>query len=230
MQSKDINPFPLALKHILPIFLGSFPIAVVFGLFFRQEGLPWFFAPLFSLFVHGASIQFLALAMLIGGGSIFSIAIAMLPLALRNCFYGFSLIHRFKEAPLLLRLYLSHGLVDGVFSTLSTVPPLEGKKDLRFCIYFIGIIHLLWVLGTLFGTLLGTLLVLPESLKFSLTALFAVLAIEQYYKVKNFKPFLIAIGTFIISILLFPQYIFLCGVAALLIATILLPQKQEVRA
>ncbi len=117
-----------AIKASIPAILCYFPLGIVYGLLFVQCGYPWYWAPLFSLFVYSGAIQFLALTILLAGGSLFTLAIALIPLGFRNVFYGMAFFDRYKNCPPLLKGYLAHGLVDAPFSLLITGPRYEEKK------------------------------------------------------------------------------------------------------
>src|SRR5690625_6799501 len=72
---------------------------------------------------------------------------------------------------------------------------------------FIFFNQLIWVLGTLIGLLLGgELIELIPNLDFALTALFIILAYEQYSSNQQAWPIYMAIAVFAIMHLLFPSY------------------------
>ena len=83
------------------------------------------------------------------------------------------------------------GLTDESYSILSTT---THPADETFYFWVIFISHLYWIIGSILGAIAGKFITYDLSfLKFSLTAMFVVLTIEQAYKVKRAYPFIIAI-------------------------------------
>jgi 4-azaleucine resistance transporter AzlC len=198
-----------AFKHSLPAVCCYFPMGIVYGVLFTQQGYPWYWAPLFSAFVYAGAMQFLGLTIMVAGGSLLTLALALIPLGIRNIFYGMTLFERFKSCHPLLRAYLAHGLVDATYSILITGPRFKDeKKDLYYMTLLTVIIHLSWILGTLLGTVADTLFELPKGLEFSLTAFFAASAIEHVRKRKEFMPILIALASIAIALFAAPGQMF----------------------
>ena len=216
-----------ALRQALPALLCFFPLGIVYGLLFTQAGYAWYYAPIFSLFVYGGAMQFLALTILTAGGSLITLALSLIPLGLRNIFYGMTQTERYKKCHPLLRAYLAHTLVDGTYSILLTGPRFEGKKDVRYLTQLSIILHLSWVSGTLLGTFADRLFVLPSGLEFSLTAFFAASSVEQLRKTRDVKPLLISAAAIAFALLLMPHHLFLGGVVIATAAVLLLPQGER---
>lgn len=215
-------------KLSLPASFCYFPLGIIYGVLFTQNGFPWYYAPLFSIFVYAGAMQFLALTILAAGGSLLTLSLALIPLGIRNIFYGMTLFERFKCRNPFLKAYLAHGLVDATYSILITGPRYEDeKKDLRYITMLTVIIHLSWILGTLLGTAADALFTLPSGLEFTLTAFFAASAVEQVRKKREFMPIVIASASIMIALLAAPQHLFLAGlgIAATTIAAI--PQKDR---
>lgn len=217
-----------AVKLSLPAICCYFFLGIVYGLVFTQNGHPWYFAPLFSAFVYAGAMQFLALTVLLAGGSLFTLSLALIPLGIRNIIYGMTLLERFKDYNPWLRAYLAHGLVDATYSILITGPRFEDRmKEIRYVTTLTVIIHLSWVLGTLFGTFVDSLFEMPAGLEFSLTAFFAASVVEQFRKKKEIKPILIAIASLLIALALAPQHLFLTGIGIATISILALPSSKK---
>lgn len=221
------HPVKRAIVDALPICLGFFPVAGLFGLLFKQAGFNPLFAPLFSLLLHGASVQFLALSLLISHADCFYILFAALPLAVRNSFYGLSLHERYKFSPL-VKNYLAFCLIDECYSLLTTKEPCTGKEDRLYCLTLSSSIHISWVVWTIVGCIAGNYLPTLKGLEFAQTALFLILAMEQYFKCRDFRPFIFAIAVFIPSYLLFPSHFLVAAIALYLLLISFVPQKQKV--
>jgi 4-azaleucine resistance transporter AzlC len=211
--TKGASAFFLAFQASLPTFFGYIPTAFAFGFLFQRLELVWYLAPLMSLLAYGASAQFLAISLLSVGASLLEIGVATLVINSRHIFYGLSLFKRYKTN-ILQKIYMMLCLTDETYSTL-TVSTLENEEeDFYYCFYLSMFNHLYWVLGTTLGTLAGNQLSLDlPGLDFTLTALFAVLTIEQAYTVKNLTPFLYALVASLIAIVLFPNQMLFMAIA-----------------
>jgi len=217
-----------AFKLSLPAIFCYFPLGIVYGLLFTQHGFPWYYAPLFSAFVYAGAMQFLALTILVAGGSLLTLSLALIPLSFRNIFYGMTLFERFKSCNPFLKVYLAHGLVDATYSILITGPQFEDeKKDLRYITTLTVLIHLSWIVGTLLGTVVDRLFELPSGLEFSLTAFFAAAAVEQIRKKRELKPILIASASILIAFFVAPSHLFLAGMAIATVSILAIPTRER---
>ncbi len=204
----------------LPVAMGYVPLGAVFGFLLVKAGGAWWLAPLASLLVFAGAAQFMVIPMLVGGASIGSIAFATLVLNLRHVFYGLSLLDRMpKRWP--ARLYTIWALTDENYSVLTTLPADTPERDrLRV----IALDHGWWIGGSTLGALAG--LQVPaalEGIEFALTALFAVLAVEQWRKGRSLLPFAVAAFAYAAAAVLAPAHALVaslaaCGLAGLLLA------------
>ena len=220
--------FSTAFKTSLPALLCYLPLGIVYGVLCAQAGHPWYYAPLFCAFVLAGAMQFIALSLVAGGASFLAIACAIIPLGIRNIFYGLTMLERFRPAHPLLRLYLAHGLVDATYSLLSTeeAPPQE-NQDIRYITWLTVLIHFYWVLGGLLGSFLILFVSLPKGLEFALTAFFAAVAVEQFLKKKDLKAIAIAVGSIVLALAVFPDHFFLGSLGMAIIASLALPARER---
>lgn len=217
-----------AFKKSLPALFCYLPLGLVYGMLCTQEGYPWYYAPLFSTFVLAGAMQFLALSILAAGGSFLTIALAIIPLGIRNIFYGLSMLERYKSIHPLLRLYLAHGLVDATYSLiLANENKYSGKDDGRFITALTALVHSYWIFGSLLGSFIIYFVKLPEGLEFSLTAFFAAAAVEHFLRKKELKSLGIAAISILLAWLLFPGHFFLAGIGIAALTCIALPHRER---
>ncbi|MBQ5459683.1 MAG: hypothetical protein IIT59_04130, partial [Rhodocyclaceae bacterium] len=75
--------------------------------------------------------------------------------------------------------------------------------------------HCWWITGGLLGVLLGSLVPTELSgIDFSLAALFAILAVEQWRAVRSTLPLVVAIVCYALALALWPQQSLLGAIAA----------------
>lgn len=189
-------------KFTLPVFFGYLALGIAFGLIFTNAGYPWWFSTLMSIIVFAGAAQFIAVGLLAAGTPITAILITELFVNIRHIFYGLSLITKFKDCGK-WKPYLIFALTDETYSLLTTIDVPEDCKPSTFY----GLISLFdqsyWVLGTTIGAIAGNFIPFDfTGIDFSLTALFAILTIEQIIKTKDFIPVLIGLITTATAILL----------------------------
>jgi branched chain amino acid efflux pump len=206
--------FRQALAVTIPSFIAYFPLGIVFGVLFTHADYSWYLAPLMSALVYAGAVQFVALSMMIDNATLPAILFAGLFVALRNSFYGLSLIERFKPAPVLIRYFLIFGLVDASYAIFAVKPPK--KNDIAFCFYTTLLLYVYWVSGSFIGAFFAYKIPDVKGLDFILTSFFAIIVIEYYLLNKKIDALLIPVVAAIIAYLLMPQFylliaLFLCG-------------------
>ncbi|KEY60872.1 AzlC family ABC transporter permease [Serratia sp. DD3] len=193
-------------KLTLPVMLGYIPLGMVFGFLMSTEGIPWYFAPLFSLLVFAGAIQFLAIPMVLAANSLLDIAIATLLVNFRHLFYGMSLINLMPDT-WLKKLYFIFCITDESYSLLTSYKTLNKREAL----IIVMLNHGYWVLGTVLGIMLADQIPPIAGLDFSLTALFIVLFIEQLKNNFSFSALVIAGGSCLFAWLFFPDTFLICA-------------------
>ncbi|RFA26807.1 hypothetical protein CAI21_16120 [Alkalilimnicola ehrlichii] len=179
-----------AFRASLPVLFGYIPLGIAFGVLFSELGFAWYYAMLMAVAVYAGAAQFMAVGLLAAGAGVVEIGIATLLLNARHMFYGLSMAARFPAGGF-ARPYLIFALTDETYSLLSSLPPKPRSSTIYVKIAALNQSY--WVVGCTLGALLGAGLTLETAgLEFVLVALFVVLAIEQAYTVRAWRPFLIA--------------------------------------
>jgi 4-azaleucine resistance transporter AzlC len=211
-----------AFRHTVPVLFGYVPIGVAFGFLLTKSGYFYLYAVLMSVIIYSGATQFLAIGFFLHNATTVEIAVTTLLLNLRHSFFGLSLIRRFSGIPY-VKPYLIFALTDETYALLTSVEEPDPATKSRYYFFVSLFNHLYWIFGTLAGALLGhTIAVDLKGLDFALTALFVVLTVEQYRKVRSLKPFIIALIVGISSLVFVaPQYLLLISIlsgTALLLA------------
>ena len=193
-----------AFRATTPIFFAYGPLGIVFGVLFTHAGFDWYLAPIMSALVYAGAVQFVVLSMLIDGASFVAIMVASLFVALRNSFYGLSLLERFKHVSFFKRWFLIFGLVDATFAILATWPKQE--NDVDFCFYTTLFPYLSWVGGTFFGALLADTIPVVKGMDFVLTSFFMVLVVEYYLLNRKVDALIIPILAACLAYWIYPQF------------------------
>lgn len=174
-----------AAKMTSPVFFGYIAIGIPFGLMCVKAGYPVWMSPVMSIIMYAGAGQYVAMGLFASGASMASVAITQALVNSRHIVYGLSLINRFKKAGR-WRPYLIFALTDETYSLLTSCRDrdrMPGEKPGEFCGIVALLDHIYWILGGVIGAAAGTLIPFSlEGVDFALTALFAVLLIEQIEK------------------------------------------------
>lgn len=171
-----------ALKVTVPVFLGYITCGIAFGLVLTNAGYPWWLATFMSVFMFAGAAQFAAVPLFATHTPLAIILVAEALLNIRHIVYGLPLINQFKECGR-RKPYLIFALTDETFSLLTTVPVPEGVARGEFYSTVAVLDQLYWVTGSTLGALAGALIPFDMTgVDFALTALFAVLTVDQFTK------------------------------------------------
>ncbi len=200
----------------LPVAFGYIPLGLAFGVLLTGLGVAWWWATIMSLVVFAGSAQFLAVSLLAAGASPLDAFVATLLLNLRHIFYGLTLLDRYRALGR-SRTYAIFGLTDETFSLLAGQPPQ--KSDRNWVLGLTALNQFWWVAGSTLGALLGhSIPFSTEGLAFALTALFAVLLVEQLSRGFRISSLAGAVAAAALCLVLLPGKYFLIaaiGVSAL---------------
>ena len=189
------------IKITSPIFFGYITLSIAFGILL-VENYPWWLAPVMSIFMYAGAAQFISIGLFAAGTPLPAICITMALVNLRHIVYGLSLITKFKNCGR-WRPYLIFGLTDETYSLLTSIEVPASTTPGTFYGTITLLNQIYWVAGSLLGALIGNILPFDMAgADFALTALFAVLTLEQILKTKDWQPVTIGIITALGAILL----------------------------
>ena len=188
---RTLSIFKEAVRGTIPVMFGYVPIGIAFGFLLTQSGYFWLYAVLMSIVIYSGATQFLAIGFFVNHAAMIEIAVTTLLLNLRHSFFGLSLIRKFSGVSR-VKPYLIFALTDETYALLTSMDEPEQQSKARYYFFISLLNHLYWIIGTLIGALIGQVIKTDlRGMDFALTALFVVLVIEQYRKVRSLRPFLI---------------------------------------
>ena len=184
--------FRRALIDSLPVLMGYTTLGFVAGVLLAAKGNV-VLSPLWgfltsALWVTG-TMSIASVPEIAARSSAAALALMTLAVNFRYAFYGFSMLKRWHDVPLLRKLYLILMLTDENYALELACPYANAAKNLRYCTTLSMLNHSYWIAGVVTGTIvvcvLGTV-VDPESLRrytngmeFSMAALFIVILTDQ---------------------------------------------------
>ncbi|MCB1868243.1 MAG: AzlC family ABC transporter permease [Gammaproteobacteria bacterium] len=210
-----------ALRASLPVMFGYVPLGMAFGMLFQDLGYPWYFATLMGVLVFAGAAQFMAVGLLAAHAGLLEVAVSTLALNSRHIFFGLSLISRYSCRGV-KKLYLIFGLTDETYSLITGTPVPSHCRESDYYLAITALNQSYWVVGCTLGALLGRLIDLDtRGMEFALTALFLVLLIEQWNKLREPFPFLLAAVCGLGALALFKEQMLLVSIALSVLLLIL---------
>ena len=183
-----------AVRVTVPIFFGYLAIGIPFGMMMVQAGYPAWLALCMSLAMYAGAGQYAAVGLFTAGLPLAQIVLTEFFVNVRHIVYGLSLLDKSRLAGK-GRPYLIFSLTDETYALLAGMEAPPSLDAGAFYTAVAALDQLYWVLGTLVGAGAGTLLAhwglagLLEHVDFALTALFAVILVEQVTTTKEaFAP------------------------------------------
>ncbi len=212
----------------IPVLTGYMCLGFGFGVMLASKGYGIFEAFIMCLTIFSGSMQYVAVGMLAGGASLFTVAITTLLVNERYLFYGISMLDKFKHiGP--RKYYLILGLTDETYSILCSENPdvpSELKKDYYLLVAMLN--HSYWITGGVLGATVGSLVSFnSEGIDFVLTALFITVFIEQWFSTKNHNPAVIGVLVSVICLLIFGSEYFLIPTMIIIVALLCIDKNKE---
>lgn len=206
----------------LPILAAYLILGMGFGVLMSDAGYPPYFVFLMSAFIFAGSMQFVAVSLLAAKVIPLTALLMTFLVNARHIFYGLSLLERYKDTGK-VKPYLIFGLTDETYSLVCSQPPVTNDNKTTYYFTVTLLNHLYWIAGGVIGSILGS--VIPfnsKGIEFSMTALFAVIFLEQWKQTKDHAPALIGIVATAISRIVFGLDHFLIVAMALIAVALLL--------
>lgn len=210
-MTPERQPWSAHLSLSIPVAMGYVPLGAVFGFLFMQAGAEWWMPLLASLWLYAGAAQFMMVPLLAAGASLGALALATFVVNFRHVFYGLSLLKR-RPRTWWARAYQSFSLTDETYAVLTTLPEQTPTAHL---LSLAALNQMWWVLGTLMGVALGASAQLSfAGLGFALTALFAVLLVEQLRTHRRWGGALLAAAIYLSLRVWWPQQALMASMAA----------------
>lgn len=221
-----LGAFRAALPRTLPVLTGYLVLGVAFGLLLNSIGLGVFWAAAMSILVYAGSAQFLAVSLIGASASLPQVALLTFLLNFRHFFYGLSMVSRYQGVGK-RKLYLAFALSDETYAILAGALPLAqvDPADYYFAVSLLDQCY--WVAGSLIGATVGQLITFDTTgVDFAMTALFVVLAVEQWKSARRHAPALFGVCCGVVCLLIFGPDLFLIPALAAIVALLLLFRRR----
>ena len=195
-----------AFPHTVPVLMGYLSIGIVFGWMMSAAGFVPLWSVAMSMTIYAGSGQYLGVDLLANATPLADAAFLTLIINFRHLVYGLSMLEKFKGMGW-RKLYMIFSLTDETYALLAGVEAPEGVDSQGFYFTIAVLDHLYWIAGSIIGAVAGALITInTEGIDFAMTALFLVIAVEQWQSADRHAPvFLGAAGTLACLLLFGPE-------------------------
>ena len=198
--------FRPAFAVTIPVLCGYLFIGFAFGVMLRDAGFapPWAF--LSSLTIYAGSGQYLLVSLLAANASLVTVAVMTLLLNCRHIFYGLSFLETFHQMGR-KKWYMIFSLTDETYSLLCSLKTPDGVDPNAMRLWIAMLDHSYWIIGSVIGAVAGALIpVDTKGIDFAMTALFVVIAVDQWKAYRRHLPALLGFGVTIVFLIILGQF------------------------
>ena len=183
-----------AFPYTLPVLMGFLSIGIVFGWMMAAIGYAPTWAAAMSTLIYAGSGQYLAVDLLANAAPLADIAFLTLIINFRHLVYGLSMLEKFRGMGW-RKLYMIFSLTDETYALLAGVQPPSGVDEKGFYFSIAVLDQLYWIGGSVLGAVAGSLITInTEGIDFAMTALFIVIAVDQWRSSRQHLPALLGAG------------------------------------
>lgn len=206
MQSKTSTireAFRCAFPHTIPIFAGFWFLGLTYGVYMNVSGFRFWYPMLMSLTIFAGSMEFVAVNLLLGAFNPLQALAMTLMINARHLFYGLSMLDKYRGTGW-KKPFLIFGMCDESFS-INYTAEIPEDVDRSWFMFFVTLLnHVYWFSGATLGGIFGSLIHFnTEGLDFVMTAMFAVIFMEQWLKEKRHTSALLGVGLSLLCLLVF---------------------------
>lgn len=210
----------------LPILAGFLFLGITYGIYMNVSGFSFWYPLFMSMTIFAGSVEFVAVNLLLGAFNPIQALLMTLMLNARHLFYGISMLERYRGTGF-KKLFLIFGMCDESFS-INYTAEIPEDVDRGWFMFFVTLFnYLYWVSGATLGGIFGSLIRFnTEGLDFVMTAMFAVIFIEEWMKEKRHTGALLGLGAPLVCLAVFGADRFMIPAMASILLLLTLFQKR----
>ena len=202
--------------------MGYLAIGMAFGFMLQAIGYNYIWAFFMSLTIYAGSGQYLGVQLLNTHAALGTVALMTLLINFRHLVYGLSMLEKFRGMGL-RKFYMIFSLTDETYALLSSVQVPPGVEPRRFYFAIAALDQSYWILGSVIGAVAGALLPIDTTgIDFAMTALFVVIAVDQWSAYKKHLPALLGGAVTLVSLTLVGADNMLLPALAVIVGALLL--------
>ena len=228
----DRKALAAAFPVTVPVLMGYLAIGMAFGFMLQAIGYNFIWAFFMSLTIYAGSGQYLGVSLLAAAASLGTVALMTLLINFRHLVYGLSMLEKFRGMGW-RKFYMIFSLTDETYALLSSAQAPVGVDPKNFYFAIALLDQSYWILGSVIGAVAGEILpISTEGIDFAMTALFVVIAVDQWKAYQKHLPALIGGVVTIVCLLILgqifgQQQMLIVSLAVIVVLLLILRDKLE---
>lgn len=189
----------------VPVLMGYLAIGMAFGFMLQAIGYNFIWAFFMSLTIYAGSGQYLGVSLLASAAALGTVALMTLLINFRHLVYGLSMLEKFRGMGW-RKFYMIFSLTDETYALLSSAQAPVGVDPKNFYFAIALLDQSYWIIGSVIGAVAGEILpISTEGIDFAMTALFVVIAVDQWKAYQKHLPAFIGGIVTIVCLLILGQ-------------------------
>ena len=198
----DRKALAAAFPVTIPVLMGYLAIGIAFGLMLQEIGYNFIWAFFMSLTIYAGSGQYLGVTLLSAAAGLGTVALMTLLINFRHLVYGLSMLEKFRGMGW-RKLYMIFSLTDETYALLSSAQAPVGVNPKSFYFAIAVLDQSYWILGSVIGAVAGAVIPFStEGVDFAMTALFVVIAVEQWKTYRKHLPALLGCAVTVVFLII----------------------------
>ena len=216
----------------VPVLMGYLAIGIAFGLMLQEIGYNFIWAFFMSLTIYAGSGQYLGVTLLATAAGLGTVAVMTLLINFRHLVYGLSMLEKFRGMGW-RKLYMIFSLTDETYALLSSARAPAGVNPKNFYFAIAVLDQSYWILGSVIGAVAGAVIPFStEGVDFAMTALFVVIAVDQWKGCRKHLPALIGGAVTVVFLIIVGHFVgqdqmLLISLGVIVLLLLLLRDKLE---
>ena len=205
VYAMDRKALSAAFPVTVPVLMGYLAIGMAFGFMLQAVGYNFIWAFFMSLTIYAGSGQYLGVTLLATAASLGTVALMTLLINFRHLVYGLSMLEKFRGMGW-RKFYMIFSLTDETYALLSSAQAPVGVDPRNFYFAIALLDQSYWIIGSVIGAVAGALIpVDTKGIDFAMTALFVVIAVDQWKAYRRHLPALLGFGVTIVFLIILGQ-------------------------
>ena len=184
----DRKSLAAAFPVTVPVLMGYLAIGMAFGFMLQAVGYNFIWAFFMSLTIYAGSGQYLGVTLLSTCAALGTVALMTLLINFRHLVYGLSMLEKFKGMGW-RKFYMIFSLTDETYALLASAQAPVGVNPRNFYFAIALLDQSYWIIGSVIGGVAGALIPVDTTgIDFAMTALFVVIAVDQWKAYQKHLP------------------------------------------
>ena len=189
----------------VPVLMGYLAIGMAFGFMLQAIGYNFIWAFFMSLTIYAGSGQYLGVTLLSTAAGLGTVALMTMLINFRHLVYGLSMLEKFRGMGW-RKFYMIFSLTDETYALLASAQAPVGVDPKSFYFAIALLDQSYWILGSVIGAVAGALIPVDTTgIDFAMTALFVVIAVDQWKAYRKHLPALLGGAVTIVFLLILGQ-------------------------